>query len=54
MNKKNADQPNQYPVYSGLNLPSMDAEILEFWAKQDIFKKSIDEFSNYHVRNLNF
>jgi isoleucyl-tRNA synthetase len=43
MNKKNADQPNQYPVYSGLNLPSMDAEILEFWAKQDIFKKSIDE-----------
>jgi isoleucyl-tRNA synthetase len=34
---------NQYPVYSGLNLPSMDAEILEFWAKQDIFKKSIDE-----------
>jgi isoleucyl-tRNA synthetase len=43
MNKKNANQPNQYPVYSGLNLPSMDAEILEFWAKQDIFKKSIDE-----------
>ena len=53
MNKKNADQPNQYPVYSGLNLPSMDAEILEFWAKQDIFKKSIVGSFNLPLINGN-
>ncbi|MCP3928231.1 MAG: isoleucine--tRNA ligase [Bacteroidetes bacterium] len=31
-----------YRVFEGLNLPEIDKEILAFWEKNDIFKKSID------------
>ncbi|GLR18504.1 isoleucine--tRNA ligase [Portibacter lacus] len=32
-----------YREYKGLNLPAIDQEILEFWEKEGIFKRSIDE-----------
>ena len=32
-----------YREYKGLNLPSIDKEILEFWEKHEIFKKSIEQ-----------
>jgi isoleucyl-tRNA synthetase len=32
-----------YNEYKGLNLPSIDAEILEFWEKHNVFQKSIDQ-----------
>jgi len=31
-----------YREFKGLNLPDIDKEILEFWEKEDIFKKSVD------------
>jgi isoleucyl-tRNA synthetase len=33
----------KYKEYKGLDLPSIDTEILEFWTKEDIFKKSMEE-----------
>ncbi len=32
-----------YKEYKGLNLPQVDKEILAFWEKHDIFKKSVDQ-----------
>jgi isoleucyl-tRNA synthetase len=32
-----------YNEYKQLNLPAIDAEILEFWEKNDIFKKSVEQ-----------
>ncbi len=32
-----------YKEYKGLNLPEIDKEILAFWEKHDIFKKSVDQ-----------
>ncbi|MEY4903339.1 MAG: hypothetical protein RLZZ292_1154 [Bacteroidota bacterium] len=32
-----------YNEYKQLNLPKIDAEILEFWEKNDIFKKSVEQ-----------
>ncbi len=32
-----------YREYKGLNLPKIDAEILEFWDKNEVFKKSIEQ-----------
>ena len=34
-----------YRELKGLNLPEIDKEILEFWEKNDIFKRSVDEKS---------
>lgn len=31
-----------YRTYDSLNLPAIDAEVLEYWQEQEIFKKSID------------
>jgi len=33
----------KYKEYKGLDLPSIDKEVLEFWTKEDIFKKSMSE-----------
>lgn len=33
----------KYKEYKGLDLPSIDTEILDFWTKADIFKKSMEE-----------
>ncbi len=40
MKPKQNDQHN-YPEFSGLDFPSLEKEILDFWKKNDIFKKSI-------------
>ncbi|MDQ3015719.1 MAG: class I tRNA ligase family protein, partial [Bacteroidota bacterium] len=32
-----------YPEYKGMNLPAMDAEILQWWEDHDIFNKSVDQ-----------
>ena len=31
-----------YKTYDGLNLPSIDREIAEFWEKNEVFKKSVE------------
>lgn len=31
-----------YRTYDSLNLPAIDAEVLEYWQEQEIFRKSID------------
>ena len=36
----------QFPEYKGLNLPKIGDELLEFWKKEDIFKKSISSREN--------
>ncbi len=32
-----------YKEYKSLNLPEVDKQILEFWEKNDVFKRSIEE-----------
>ena len=34
---------NKYPEFNKLNLPEIDQQILDFWSKNDIFNKSIQE-----------
>jgi isoleucyl-tRNA synthetase len=41
MKAKN-EQQNAYPEYSGLNIPDLEKQILEFWEQNDIFKKSVE------------
>ncbi len=36
---------SKYREFKGLDLPAIDAEVLEFWNKEEIFKKSIEERS---------
>jgi len=33
----------KYKEYKGLDLPAIDKEVLDFWTKEDIFKKSMSE-----------
>ncbi len=33
----------KYKEYKGLDLPSIDKDVLDFWTKEDIFKKSMSE-----------
>lgn len=40
MKPKQNDQ-HSYPEFSGLDFPSLEKDILDFWEKNDIFKKSI-------------
>lgn len=35
--------PKMFPTYEKLNLPEVDKQILEFWEKHDVFKRSIEE-----------
>ena len=32
-----------YPEYKGLNLPSIDKEILKWWEENSIFEKSVEQ-----------
>jgi isoleucyl-tRNA synthetase len=41
MKAKNELQ-SEYPEYSGLNIPDLEKQILEFWEQNDIFKKSVE------------
>src|ERR1700686_3558241 len=34
---------NLYPEYKGLNLPAIDAELLNFWEKHKIFELSVTQ-----------
>ena len=41
MNRKNADSKSQFPEFSGLDLTAIDKQMLAFWEKNQVFKKSI-------------
>ncbi len=41
MNRKNPDHSG-YPEFDKLDLPTIEKEILKFWAANDIFKKSVE------------
>lgn len=38
---KNSDQPNQYPEYDKLHLPTIEKEILKWWEENHVFAQSI-------------
>ncbi len=39
----------KYKEYSGLNLPEIDKEILDFWDREDIFRKSVVQRPEDHT-----
>ncbi len=43
MKQKNANKKNQFPVFENLDLTSIDKQMLEFWKKEAIFNKSVEQ-----------
>ncbi|MBL7777093.1 MAG: isoleucine--tRNA ligase [Chitinophagales bacterium] len=42
MKRKNPEQPNHYPEYDQLHLPTIEKEILKWWEENKIFEQSVD------------
>ncbi|MGB1018928.1 MAG: isoleucine--tRNA ligase, partial [Chitinophagales bacterium] len=43
MNQKNIDKVNHFPEFEGLDLVSIDEQMLTFWKNEEIFKKSVNQ-----------
>jgi isoleucyl-tRNA synthetase len=40
---------NQYPEFNGLHLPTIEAEILAAWKKEQAFEQSVQLLSLIHI-----